>query len=197
MNLILYNLGSFFWFILTFLIFIILFIFGPEIFAKKKNTAEELTENKLKIFGIFMGLKNPEIILFSIKTISYIFIIYSLFTNDLSEIHFLFLFLSLIIFDIFSGRLLKIPINIFNDAFICLMIFSKQVFWNYLKEISFTTYVLIMAILLTIFIFLYTTYFYLIDIELIINKNKYVKKVKKSHKKKKIFSKEVTNEKGN
>lgn len=194
MDLFLYDLGSFFWFILTFLIFIILFIFGPELFIKKNETSKELTESKLKIFGIFMGLKNWEIVLFSIRTVSYIFIIYSLFTNDLSEIHFLFLFISLIIFDIFTGRFLKIPIYIFNDAFICLMIFSKQVFWNYLSEINFTIYVLIMAILLTIFIFLYTTYFYLTDIEFIINKNKYIKKVKKINKK--IFSKEVTNGKG-
>lgn len=193
MNLILYNLGNFFWFILTFFVFIIGFIFGPEIFARKKESSKDITENKLKIFGIFMGLKNYEIILFSIRTVSYIFIIYSLFTNDLSEIHFLFLFISLTIFDILSANIIALPLNILNNIFVCIMIFSKQVFWNYLEEISFVNYIFAASILLSVFIFLYTTYIYFKNVEFIINKNKFIKKVKK----KKFHLKEIVDEKSN
>ena len=179
MNLILYNLGSFFWFALTFLVFIVSFIFGPELFARKADTNTEITKNKLKLFGIFMGLNNYEIILFSIRTVSYIFIIYSLFTNDLIEIHFIFLFLSMLTFYILSAKFKSLPLNILNSIFICIIIFSKQVFWNYLEEINLTYYVFIMAVLLSIFIFLYTSYIYLKDIEYIINKNKFIKKIRK------------------
>ena len=60
---------------------------------------------------------------------------------------------------------------------ICFLLYSKQIFYDYLLDVTFLYSVVILIILLSLFIFFYASYFYLKDIQFLLTSNKYVKKV--------------------
>ena len=73
-------------FILSFFFFIIIFLIIFEItFHVNKNE----TKKHLKFYGLFMGLNNYDIFLFSLKTISYILLLWSILSNTILPIHFI------------------------------------------------------------------------------------------------------------
>lgn len=55
-----------------------------------------------------------------------------------------------------------------------------MIFYNYLLQVGGVWYVIIILIFLVIFIFIYNSYFFIKDIDYILKKNKYIKKVIKN-----------------
>ena len=173
-----YQLSFFVSFILTFFFIVIVFLLVSEFIFKSKFFRDK-QEEKIKFYGIFMGMSNYHIFLLSIKSIAYIFMIWALFYDSLEIIHFIF-FISLhVLFDLFAKRFLALIPNLFNYTFISFLLFSKLVFYQYLVEVGFVWYVFLLMLLLGIFTFLYGSYFYFSDVFFLLKQNKYVKKVKK------------------
>ena len=161
-------------FIMSFFFFIIIFLIIFEItFRVNKNE----TEKHLKFYGLFMGLNNYDIFLFSLKTISYVLLLWSILSNTILPIHFILFILLQISFDLCSFRYIKLFPNLINNLFICFLLYSKQIFCDYLFDVTFLYSVVILIILLSLFIFFYASYFYLKDIQFLLTRNKYVKKV--------------------
>ena len=174
MDEVIYQLSLLFTFILSFFLFILIFLIIFEI-TFKINKKE--TEKHLKFYGMFMGLNNYDILLFSLKTISYVLLLWSIISNQINFIHFLIFLLAQLLFDLLARRFVKIFVNFVNSLFICFLLYSKQIFYNYLVDVTFLYSVVALIILLGLFIFFYGSYFYLKDIQVLLSRNKYVKKV--------------------
>ena len=135
-------------FILSFFFFIIIFLIIFEItFRVNKNE----TEKHLKFYGLFMGLNNYDIFLFSLKTISYVLLLWSILSNTILPIHFILFILLQISFDLCSFRYINFFPNLINNLFICFLLYSKQIFCDYLFDVTFLYSVVILIILLSLF----------------------------------------------
>ncbi len=160
------------------ILLIILYIFIKYHLLKNENI-----DKNLKIFGLFSGLSNREILLLAISTIRYIFLLWCLFKIDytyiLEDYHFWFLLLSNLLLDIINKKILRIPFTIFNNVIIYIALAMNATLYNYINTISMSFYVILIMILVLIFIFFYSTYFYIKDISIILKQNKYIKKKEK------------------
>ena len=100
MEYIIYYLDKLFPFILSlFLLLVTIYIFIKYILFKIKKG-----NINIKTFGLFSGLSNKDILMFSVITLRYIFFIWCLFKTDytfiLEDYHFYFLLIADILFDI-------------------------------------------------------------------------------------------------
>lgn len=174
-----YQLSLFLNFILAFFLIIIIFLLITELWFRPKKD-KVIEEDKLKFYGLFMGLSNYDVLLFSLKTVSYVFLVWSLFSNQLELVHFIFFLLIQILFDVLGKRPMSGVFNFFNSLFLCFLLFSKQIFYQYLVDVAIVWYVILLLLLIGAFVFFYSSYFYLKDIEFLITRNKYINKMKKS-----------------
>lgn len=181
MDAFIYQLSLFLNFIVAFFLIIIVILLVTEIwFRPRKNPGNQ--EDRLKFYRLFMGFRNYDVLLFAIKTISYVFLVWALFFNQLEVVHFLFFLLLQIGFDILAKRPIGAIFNFLNSLFLCFLLFSKQIFYQYLIEVAVVWYIVVLLLLVGAFILFYSSYFYLKDVEFLIRQNKYVNKMKKQKK---------------
>ncbi len=159
-------------FILSFLLAILILFLTSKIFLKRFD----INKGKLSIYGIFLGLNEKEIFSISILTVRYIFMYWCLITTNVEIIHLTLLILAGLIYSIINKRFFHIVFDILSSFLLYLALLSKNIFFKYLTTILFDWKVLAIFVLLVIFIILYSSYFFLKDIEYIIKKNKFVRK---------------------
>ena len=176
MEYIVYYFNKLFTYIMTLFTFIII-LYG---FIKYKLSKEKQINENLKLFGLFSSLSNREVLLLSISTIRYIFLLWCLLQTDyvyiFEDYHFWFLLISNIFFDIINNKFYKIPISIFNNVVIYFALALNNTLYNYNNAIDNSFYIIIIMVLVLIFIFLYSSYFYIKDVTFILKQNKYSKK---------------------
>jgi hypothetical protein len=164
------NILKLFEFIILFFILIIIIGFGLRLLFKKVS----LTTKKTKIYGIFLHLNNLSIVALGVVFIKYIFILWCLYRCiNIEILHLIFLIIISLIFNISIKNYKGLIFDIINSIFIYLSIKSLGILISYINDISFIWYVFAISILLSIFIILYNSYFFIRNIYDIGQKNKY------------------------
>lgn len=179
MEYIIYYLDKLFPFILSlFLLLVTIYIFIKYILFKIKKG-----NINIKTFGLFSGLSDKDILMFSVITLRYIFFIWCLFKTDytfiLEDYHFYFLLIADILFDIINNKIISIPFSVFNNVIIYFALMMNATLFNYINTISLKPYIILIMALVLLFIFSYVSYFYIKDILIILKRNKYIKKKEK------------------
>lgn len=170
---IIYYLSQLFSFILTFFLIIILLFIIFKISLRK----HKITDGKIKIYGIFMGLQNNEILSMGILTIKYIFIIWCVTgTTEQNYVYLLVMVILGILYNLLNNRFVNLLFDILNIGVIYVALTCKNLFFNYLNEVMFEWYVLLFGILVSLFVVLYVSYFFIKDLDYILKGNKHVKK---------------------
>ena len=159
-------------FILSFLLAVLILFLTSKIFLKRFD----ISKGKLSIYGIFLGLTEKDIFSISILTVRYIFMYWCLITTNAEIIHLTLLILSGLIYSIINKRFFHILFDILSSFLLYLALLSKNIFFEYLTTILFEWKVLAIFILLVIFIILYSSYFFLKDIDYVCKNNKFVRK---------------------
>lgn len=167
--------------IFKFSIFFVIFVMVGYISLKlilnpKKNNKK--SKHNVKIWGLFMGLNDRSILQLSIYSIRYIFIIYMMFnTYELVIIHlYVLLFLS-IIYGIISKSIKTLIIELISCIALFFSLYSSKQLSGYLYEVRFVWYIFIANILLKGFIFIYSTYFYIKNLNEISASHETIRKV--------------------
>ena len=150
----------------------------PLLFGTTENFLKrfDISKGKLSIYGIFLGLTEKDIFSISILTVRYIFMYWCLISANVEIIHLTLLILSGLIYSIINKRFFHILFDILSSFLLYLALLSKNIFFEYLTTILFEWKVLAIFILLVIFIILYSSYFFLKDIDYVCKNNKFVRK---------------------
>lgn len=175
MKQLLFYILSFFDFILVFTLVILAMEVVFNIMMKKF----EFKEDKIGFYGIFMHLDTKGVIALSAATIKYIFILWSLLGGvEITIAHLIFL---LIISTVYNLSLLNIKglfLDIVNSVVIYFYFLCCNLLNNYLAEVRSEWYIIMILILSVIFVAIYSSYFILKNINDVVGKNEYVRRVK-------------------
>lgn len=155
-------------FIITFLVIVV--ILG--LFLNYKFKRFKFDVKKIKIYSLFLLSNNLSIISLSAALMSYSFIIWYLIIQP--EFHIMYivlLFILNLIFNIFIGKYINIFTDFINILFQYFLLVLIGYLIGYLYDVRIVWYVVVMAILLIIFILIYSTYFFLKNINDILIKD--------------------------
>ena len=174
-------MSIFFHFILFFVIFIIVL----ELFFYKllKNKTTEIKGKKLNIFGILMELDDLTILALAVLIVRFLFLIFSLIdTNNVNEIHLIVLSILAIVYT-FASRSIK---NIFIEGISTVAMYfglvCTRLLYGYMIDVRVEWYVVLGIILLYIFILFYSLFFLLRNINELVGKSNYVRRVRNEEK---------------
>lgn len=158
--------------IFTAIIFYIIFIISIKNF--------KLNSRKVKVYGIFLELKNRAVILLSGSILVYIFILYLIFntSNDNYILNLMILSSFSIFYIIFNFNFKTIFREILSVILSFISIVSCNILYGFIFEIKFEYLLFIIYILIFIFVFLYATYNLFRRIYDIMYIDKYVRKVR-------------------
>ena len=172
MDNVIYITNVLFDFILSFLLAMLVLFLISKLFLKRFD----MSKGKLSIYGIFLGLTEKDVFSISILTVRYIFMYWCLISTNVEIIHLVLLILAGFIYSLINKRFFHAFFDALSSFLIYLALLSKNIFFQYLISILFDWRVLIIYILLVIFIILYSSYFFLKDVEYISKRNKFVRK---------------------
>ena len=170
-------LGNFIVFFALAIIFILVLYIYFKITLKKYD----VNSDKVRFYGLFLGMDNRAIISFSMITLNFIFFAWLL--VSFVGINWLYISLSyilVILATIISKQYNRIFFNILFNGINCLCVFIANYIYNYFINDS-SLYLLIILALVIIFVFLYLLYITFKWLNEIITKNKYL--IKKQYKK--------------
>lgn len=173
MDEIIYYLSKLIPYIFIFLIILAIIAIIFSIISYKK-----INSKNIAIFGLFMDLKTKDIISISLLILYYINVVASLFINEITIITLIILITPIIIFNIINKTVFKLIKSIISTQFIYLLLIFKSIFFNYLIDVSVLWYVVLIFAILCIFIFLYSSYSFVKNIDIIVKDNQYVKRTK-------------------
>ena len=126
-----------------------------------------------------MQLDTRGVVALSAATIKYVFILWSLLSgNEITIAHFIFL---LIISSIYNLSLLNMKglfLDTINSVVIYFYFLCCNLLNNYLIEVRSEWYIVLILVLSVIFVAIYSSYFILKNINDVVGKNKYVRRVK-------------------
>ena len=115
--------------------------------------------NKLKFYGLFLGMDNKSILAFSCITLNYIFLIWCTATfSGINVVYVLITFIFVVLADILIKDFNRLPIDLLFTGINCLCIFVTSIIYNYLTNEYTNIFLLIVLGLVIIFVFLYFTY---------------------------------------
>ncbi len=148
-------LGNVVNFLFVALIFLIILAITFKLTLKNYN----VKTNKVKFYGLFLGMNNRSILSFSLLTLNYIFLIWATATfSGLNYIYILIMVFFMIGSDIVSKMYKRIPVDLLFCAINSLCIYVSSMIYNYLIDKHTSIFLLIILGLVIIFIFLYFTY---------------------------------------
>ena len=148
-------LGNIVNFLIVSIIFLIVLWVTFKITLKNYN----VKSNKIKFYGLFLGMDNRSILSFSMVTLNYIFLIWCTATFGGLNIYYIFITIFLMIMsDIVLRDYKRIPIDLLFCGINLLCIFVTGLLYKYLTTTYKTVFLLIVLGLVTIFVFLYFTY---------------------------------------
>lgn len=145
--------------IVNFLIVALIFLFVLWITFKITLKKYNVKSNKIKFYGLFLGMDNRSILAFSMITLNYIFLIWCTATFSGVNIYYAFITIFLILMaDIIVKEYRRINVDLLFSVINLLCIFVTSLLYNYLTTTYKTIFLLIVLGLVTIFVFLYFTY---------------------------------------
>lgn len=145
--------------IVNFLIVALIFLFVLWITFKITLKKYNVKSNKIKFYGLFLGMDNRSILAFSMITLNYIFLIWCTATFSGVNIYYAFITIFLILMaDIIVKEYKRINVDLLFSVINLLCIFVTSLLYNYLTTTYKTIFLLIVLGLVTIFVFLYFTY---------------------------------------
>lgn len=148
-------LGNIVDFLLVALIFIGVLAITFKLTLKNYN----VKTNKLKFYGLFLGMDNKSVMSFGCITLNYIFLIWC--TATFTGINFVYALITFFLV-LFSDFLIKdfrrLPIDMLFSGINCLCIFVISLIYNYMVNEYSSIFLLIILGLVIIFVFLYFTY---------------------------------------
>ena len=148
-------LGNVVNFLFVALIFLIILAITFKLTLKNYN----VKTNKVKFYGLFLGMNNRSILSFSLLTLNYIFLIWATATfSGLNYIYILIIVFFMIGSDVVSKMYKRIPVDLLFCAINSLCIYVSSTIYNYLIDKHTSIFLLIILGLVIIFIFLYFTY---------------------------------------
>ena len=160
--------------------FIFTMLFGLIIYFKTKKFTG--TKSEIKLYGIFSGMENIDVIIFALSMIQFIVICYAGIVKQI-DIKLYGIIIAIISSLIILYRLRNILIELLSFAAQIVAIYFNQMLYQYRIEVEDTTIVKCIQLVLTIFIILYAIYSFLVHIESIVKKNRNVRRNKASEKK--------------
>jgi hypothetical protein len=176
MRAVLFNILSLFDFILLLCIVLIAMGLVLRHIIKRFN----INEYKIKLYGIFMNLGDLSILAICSSIIRYIFILWCVIgCSNFNIIHLIFLITISLITNLCVFNLLGFIFDMFSSLILYFSFIICSLLLGYLNDVRFEWYVLTIAVLLIIFIFIYATYFLLKTVNDIVSKNKYIRRKKK------------------
>ena len=115
--------------------------------------------SKIKFYGLFLGMNNRSILVFSFITLNYIFMIWATATfSGINYIYVIIMFFFMIGADIITRMYKRIPIDLVFLIINTLCIYVSSMIYNYLTNEYTSVFLLVILGLVIIFIFLYFTY---------------------------------------
>lgn len=168
-----YYLTNMFGFILSFGIIVIFLSILLDILFKNFK----IDSKKIKTYGIFLGLDNNNILSISILFTKLLFILYlALVPNKMIYLYLIILIFLAILYNVINKRYLNIVFDIINSFIIYYSLLIDKLLFKYLIDVSLVWYVLVIGILVGIFIIVYSLYFFIVNSDYILKKNKYVRR---------------------
>ena len=142
-------------FLLVALIFFVVLVITFKITLKRYNPKS----NKIKFYGLFLGMSNSSILGFSCVTLNYIFLVWCTATfSGLNPFYVSITAALTIMADIFVRDFKRIPIDIVFVLINCLCIYVTALIHDYLMNEYTSIFLLIILGLVIIFVFMYFTY---------------------------------------
>lgn len=170
-------MSIFFHFILFFVIFIIVLELFFYRLLKDKNI--EIKGKKLQIFGILMELDDLTILALAILLVRFLFMIFSLIdTNNVNEIHLIVLLVLAVIYTIASRNLKNLFIEGVSSIAMYFGLVCTRLLYGYMVDVRVEWYVILGIVLLYIFILFYSLFFLLRNINDIVGKSNYVRRIR-------------------
>lgn len=182
MEIINYIMSNLTMFMITFVIISFIFFFLLSYMVNKNK----IEDNKIKLLGMFMGLSDKDVFSLSLLTLRYVFIIYLLISINIDKIHLLFMLTISVLYCFLNKRFIYLIVDSMNSLLYYYGVFVFSLLVSYLNDIVFVWYVFIIAIVLFLFIFLYSSYFFVLNTSNIFEKvdikSNIVKKKRKKNK---------------
>lgn len=165
------TLRYFFNFFLFFTVFILLILTLSEVFFRNFK----LDSHKVKYYGIFMDLKNTQIMSLTLITVKFVYIIYCLLNIGNTYLSLILIVILTILYNVHNIRIINIIFDIVNSVILYLIILSKDIFIDYILHVDVVWYAIVLYIISVIFGLVCAIYNYIKDILYILKKNKYIK----------------------
>ena len=176
-----YLLNNYYLFILSGLLIMIISFFTLRFLVKRSS----VKDNRIKILGLFINLNNNQIISLSLLTVRYIFIIYFLLSHHNNITYLYFLIIITLLYNIFNKKTFFFIFDILNSLLYYFGIYIFNLVYEYNFLISSSWYLSVIILLSGLFIFMYATYFFVLNVDDVLLKDS-KNKVKKNVKKKKV-----------
>lgn len=159
---------------------IVTMLSGLVLYFKTRNFSG--TKSEIKLYGIFSGMENIDVIILAFSMIQFIVILYAAIIKqvDIKLYGILIAFISAIII---LYRLRNILLELFSLVAQVVAIYFNQMLYQYRIEVEDNFSIKLIQVVLIIFIILYAVYSFLVHIESIVKKNKNVRRNKSSEKK--------------
>lgn len=162
-------------FVAVAIIFLVVLAVFFKITLKKYST----DNNKIKFYGLFLGMDNRSILAFSCASLSYIFLVWLTATFTDINVYYFFIVLTLVMTaDIVTKNYKKIPNDLFFVGISALCIVVTNIIYDYLRTEYATIFLIIILGLLIIFVFMFYTYNLFKKLNDIVTTNKYINKEK-------------------
>ena len=152
----------------------LMFLFVFFFIGKRK-----IHQRGIAFYGVFMGLSTKNVMSLAFLFLYYYFVMISIFVNTFSFLTLLLLIVPILLFNIINFYFFKFFVDIVNTLILFLLLFSKDIFYNYMIDVGSYWYVVLLYAVLCVFIFLYATYVFIRRFKSIISSNKYVESVNK------------------
>lgn len=145
--------------IINFLAMAIIFLAGLALTFKLTLRKYDVRTNKLKFYGLFLGMNNKSVLAFSSITLNYIFLIWCTATFSGMNIVYILITTFFIVFaDILIKDYKRLHIDLLFTLINCVCIYVISLVYDYLFNEYTSIFLLIVLGLLIIFVFLYFTY---------------------------------------
>jgi hypothetical protein len=162
-----------------FIIFFVIFIIALEIIYRLlfRSHKKEIKGKKINLFGLFMELNDLTIFSIAVLTIRYLFVVYSLISNNsIIYVHLIILTVLSIVFGLSSKSIKNLFLETVSSVAIYFGLICSKLLASYLVDVRFEWYVSLGNILLILFLFIYATFFLLKNVNDLIARTKFVRR---------------------
>ena len=166
--------------LISFLVVGLIFMTGLAVTFKILLKQYSVDNNKIKFYGLFLGLNNKQILSFSMISLNYIYLVYNLLTfNNVDIIFVIFSCILVLLSDILIKNYPKGLLNILYEVISILTIFVNSLLYNYITDQN-SVIVIVCLIFVIILSVLFYSFVLFKSLNNVIVKDKFIKEEKYS-----------------